>query len=57
MKVQRWRGLPPLSDVDLDDEPEESDADEGGGGRGTRHEMAIGGVDVDDAFAGLSILS
>ena len=57
VKVQHWRSLPPLSDIDVDDELEESDTGEGGGGRLTRDETAIGGVDVDEAFAGLSILS
>ncbi|PIL32998.1 hypothetical protein GSI_05116 [Ganoderma sinense ZZ0214-1] len=58
VKVQRWRGLPPLSeeDADADEEAEDSDADERserrvsrGGGEGT--------TVMDDTLAGLSILS
>ena len=57
VKVQRWRELPPLSDVDVDDDLEGSDTDESGSERGTRNTTPVGGVDVDEAFAGLSILS
>ncbi|TBU40847.1 FMN-linked oxidoreductase [Dichomitus squalens] len=62
VKVQRWRGLPPLSDGDIDD-LEEGTTDEDGGGPEARDviarygENAASSGDVDEALAGLSILS
>ena len=57
MKVQRWRGLSPLSeeDVDADEEVEDSDADERTERRASR-DSEEGTTVVDDMFSGLSIL-
>ncbi|KAI1784411.1 FMN-linked oxidoreductase [Ganoderma leucocontextum] len=59
VKVQRWRGLPPLSDVDVDAEDEESEEGdaEGGSERRAARDCAAGAADVDAAFGGLNILS
>ena len=56
-KVQRWRGLSPLSedDVDADGEAEDSDADERTERRASR-DSGEGTTVVDDMFSGLSIL-
>ena len=58
VKVQRWRGLSPLSedDVDADGEAEDSDIDEGTERRALR-DSGEGTMAVDDAFSGLGILS
>ena len=57
MKVQRWRGLSPLSedDVDADEEAEDSDVDEGTERRAPR-DSEEGSTAVEDAFSGLGIL-
>ncbi len=59
MKVQRWRGLPPLSEGDEDtDEDDGADADaEGYDERRAGRGSSEGTADVYDTFAGLSILS
>ena len=59
VKVQRWRGLPPLSHEDTDDEDaQESDIDEGGGRPPPRgYGESTRAADMDDLLADLSILS